>query len=210
MSKRLVVLDVDSTLIENEVIELLAQKAGVLNEVQKITDRAMRGEIDFRQSLGERVEMLAGLPETIFQNVRDEISVTKGAEKLISHIQQSGGLVGVVSGGFIEVLDPLAQRLGVNFWKANSLEIREGVLTGKVLEPIIDAQAKADALVEWAKENEISEENTVAIGDGANDLLMMEKAGLSIAFCAKPIVQESADVAINVRDLSLALEVIGI
>jgi phosphoserine phosphatase len=210
MSKRLVVLDVDSTLIENEVIELLAQKAGVFNEVQKITDRAMRGEIDFRQSLGERVAMLAGLPETIFENVRDEISVTKGAAKLISHVQQSGGLVGVVSGGFIEVLDPLAQRLGVNFWKANSLEIHEGVLTGKVLEPIIDAQAKADALVEWANGNEISEENTVAIGDGANDLLMMEKAGLSIAFCAKPIVQESADVAINVRDLSLALDVMGI
>lgn len=210
MSKRLVVLDVDSTLIENEVIELLAQKAGVFNEVQQITDRAMRGEIDFRQSLGERVAMLAGLPETIFENVRDEISVTKGAEKLISHVQQNGGLVGVVSGGFIEVLDPLAQSLGVNFWKANSLEIREGVLTGRVLEPIIDAQAKADALVEWAKGNEISEENTVAIGDGANDLLMMEKAGLSIAFCAKPIVQESADVAISVRDLSLALDVMGI
>lgn len=210
MDTLLVVLDVDSTLIDNEVIELLAKKAGVFERVQDITERAMRGELDFRQSLQERVSMLKGLPESSLLEVLNDIRVTPGVETFISGVHGAGGFVGVVSGGFIEVLTPLAESLGVNFCKANTLEIEDGILTGNVIEPIIDAQAKADALEQWAKDCGVELKNTVAIGDGANDILMMERAGISIAFCAKPIVQEKADVSINTRDMSLALEIIGL
>lgn len=206
----LVVLDVDSTLIENEAIELLASQAGSLELVAEVTERAMRGELDFAESLRERVATLAGLPESVFDTVRSQITVTQGAKTLISAVQQHQGHVGLVSGGFHELLDPLATELGINFWKANRLEVRDGHLTGKVLGDIIDAQAKADSLREWAVDTETPLEKTVAIGDGANDLKMMATAGLGIAFCAKPIVQEQADVAINSRDLSLALDYLGL
>ena len=210
-SKRfLVVLDVDSTLIENEAIELLAAEAGSLELVAAVTERAMRGELDFAESLRERVSTLAGLPESVFDTVRSHITLTKGAQELISSVKAHGGFVGVVSGGFHELLDPLAESLGLDFWKANRLDIKDGKLTGKVLGDIVDAQAKADTLIEWAEATATPLSQTVAIGDGANDLKMMAVAGLGIAFCAKPVVQDKADVALNERDLSRALEIIGL
>jgi len=210
-SKRfLVVLDVDSTLIENEAIELIAAEAGSLELVAAVTERAMRGELDFAESLRERVATLAGLPETVFETVRSRITVTQGAQALISAVKSQGGHVGVVSGGFHELLDPLAESLGLDFWEANRLEVKDGVLTGKVMGDIVDAQTKADTLIEWAHKTNTPLTQTVAIGDGANDLKMMEVAGLGIAFCAKPVVQEQADVALNERDLSKALELFGL
>jgi phosphoserine phosphatase len=206
----LVVLDVDSTLIENEAIELIAAEAGSLELVAAVTERAMRGELDFSQSLRERVATLEGLPESVFDTVRTQIRVTQGAQELISTVKAHGGHVGVVSGGFHELLDPLAESLGLDFWKANRLEIKDGKLTGKVLGDIVDAQTKADTLSEWADLTSTPLSQTVAIGDGANDLKMMSVAGVGIAFCAKPIVQEQADVALNERDLSKALEIMGL
>ena len=206
----LVVLDVDSTLIENEAIELIAAEAGSLELVAEVTERAMRGELDFAESLRERVATLEGLPESVFDTVRSQITVTAGAQALIEKVKAHGGHVGVVSGGFHELLDPLAISLGLDFWKANRLEISDGKLTGKVLGEIVDAQTKADTLIEWANLTNTPLAQTVAIGDGANDLTMMGVAGLGIAFCAKPIVQEQADVALNERDLSKALEMFGL
>ncbi|GAB2818917.1 phosphoserine phosphatase SerB [Alpinimonas psychrophila] len=206
----LVVLDVDSTLIENEVIELLAAEAGSLELVAEVTERAMRGELDFVQSLRERVATLAGLPESVFDVVRSRIRVTKGVPELIAGVKAFGGHVGVVSGGFQELLDPLAEDLGLDFWKANRLEVVDGRLTGHVVGEIIDGAAKAVALSAWALETQTSLNDTVAIGDGANDLAMMAVAGLSIAFCAKPIVQEQANVVLNERDLAKALDIIGL
>lgn len=206
----LVVLDVDSTLIENEAIELIAAEAGSLDLVAAVTERAMRGELDFAESLRERVATLAGLPDTVFDAVREKITVTQGARELISSVKSHGGHVGVVSGGFHELLDPLAQSLGLDFWKANRLEVIDGFLTGRVLGEIVDAQAKADTLEQWAKDTSTPQSQTVAIGDGANDLAMMRVAGLGIAFCAKPIVQEQADIALNERDLSKALSLFGL
>jgi phosphoserine phosphatase len=206
----LVVLDVDSTLIENEVIELLAEFAGTRAEVATITESAMRGELDFSESLIQRVQTLKGLPISVFEDVSRSITVTQGAQQLIDTVHEHDGIVGVVSGGFHEVLDPLAERLNIDAWKANRLDVVDGFLTGHVLGKIVDAQAKKDALEHWATQYDVDLNRTVAIGDGANDLLMMERAGIGIAFCAKPIVQNRADVAINIRDLSEALKIIGL
>lgn len=206
----LVVLDVDSTLIENEAIELLAAEAGSLELVAAVTERAMRGELDFAESLRERVATLAGLPVSVFDTVRSQITVSAGANELITTVHEHGGKVGVVSGGFHELLDPLAKQLGLDFWRANRLEVLDGHLTGLVLGDIVDAQAKADSLQAWALETGAPLQQTVAIGDGANDLKMMAVAGLGIAFCAKPIVAEQADASITVRDLSIALDLIGL
>lgn len=206
----LVVLDVDSTLIENEAIELLAAEAGSLELVAAVTERAMRGELDFAESLRERVATLAGLPVSVFDTVRSQITVSAGANELITTVHEHGGKVGVVSGGFHELLDPLAKQLGLDFWRANRLEVLDGHLTGLVLGDIVDAQAKADSLQAWALETGTPLQQTVAIGDGANDLKMMAVAGLGIAFCAKPIVAEQADASITVRDLSIALDLIGL
>jgi phosphoserine phosphatase len=206
----LVVLDVDSTLIENEVIELLAAEAGSLALVAEVTEQAMRGELDFAESLHARVATLAGLRESVFDVVRTRISVTKGVPELIAGVKAAGGHVGVVSGGFHELLDPLAVALGLDFWRANRLEVVDGVLTGRVVGEIIDGAAKATALSSWALETRTSLNDTVAIGDGANDLAMMAVAGLSIAFCAKPIVQKQANFALNDRDLAAVLSIIGL
>lgn len=206
----LVVLDVDSTLIENEVIELLAAEAGSLALVAEVTEQAMRGELDFAESLHARVATLAGLPVSVFDVVRTRISVTKGVPELIAGVKAAGGHVGVVSGGFHELLDPLAVALGLDFWRANRLDVVDGVLTGRVVGEIIDGAAKATALSSWALETRTSLNDTVAIGDGANDLAMMAVAGLSIAFCAKPIVQKQANVALNDRDLAAVLSIIGL
>ena len=211
MNKRyLVVLDVDSTLIENEVIELLAANAGSLEQVTAITERAMRGELDFEQSLRERVATLAGLPESLFDQVRKEVTVTRGVPELIAGVKAAGGPVGVVSGGFHEILDPLAEHLRLDFWRANRLEVKNGQLTGRVLGEVVDAAAKAQALIEWAETTQTPITRTVAIGDGANDLKMMEAAGLSIAFNAKPIVRERAAVILDERDLSRVLGILGL
>ena len=206
----LIVLDVDSTLIENEVIELLAAHAGVEAQVAAITDRAMRGELDFAESLKARVATLEGLPTRIFDEVRHQITVTFGVPELIRAVKTQGGFIGVVSGGFHEVLDPLAESLGLDFWKANRLAIEDGHLTGKVLGEIVDAEVKAKTLIQWAQETQIPLERTVAIGDGANDLKMMAVAGLSIAFNAKPIVREKAMRCIDEKDMRQVLPLIGL
>ena len=211
MNKRyLVVLDVDSTLIENEVIELLAAKAGSLEQVTAITERAMRGELDFEESLRERVATLKGLPASSFTQAREEVTITRGVPELIAGVKAAGGHVGVVSGGFHEILDPIAEHLQLDFWRANRLEVEDGQLTGRVRGQVVDAAAKAQALIEWAETTQTPISQTVAIGDGANDLKMMAVAGLSIAFDAKPIVRERADVTLVERDLSRVLGLLGL
>jgi len=206
----LVVLDADSTLIQDEVIELLADAAGSRELVTDVTERAMRGELDFAQSLRERVLTLAGLPESVFAKVGRRIRPTDGVHELIAGIHAGGGIVGVVSGGFHELLDPLAADLGVDRWRANRLEVESGHLTGRVLGPIIDAEAKAIALREWAAQDGIALSQTVAVGDGANDLRMMNAAGLAVAFNAKPRVKREADLVIDHCNLSQVLPLLGL
>ena len=210
MARFLVVLDVDSTLIENEVIELLASAAGSLALVEDITFQAMNGELDFEASLRSRVATLAGLPSTVFEDVAPAIQVTAGVPEMVAGIHAAGGWATVVSGGFHEVLDPVAAQLGLDRWRANRLEIVDGVLTGGLVGPIIDAQAKADTLREWALELGVPLTQTVAVGDGANDLTMMALAGLSVGFDAKAPVRDLANVLIDERDLSLVLPLLGL
>ncbi len=210
MTQFLVVFDVDSTLIEDEVIELLAEVAGKRAEVAAVTERAMAGELDFAESLIERVKTLEGLPESVFADVQARITITKGAKQLIDAVHAAGGKVGAVSGGFNQLLTPLAQVLNLDFARANQLEVSEGFLTGKVIGAIIDRQAKADALLEWAAATETPIENTVAVGDGANDLSMMAAAGLGVGFNCKPIVREHADFILEGKDLSKLTEKLGI
>ena len=198
----LVVFDVDSTLIEQEAIELLAHHSCTREQVAKITERAMRGEIDFSTSLIERVALLEGLDQSVLDQVATELKPTKGAEELIDVIHSAGGYAAAVSGGFIQLLDPLKTLLNLDFAKANTLEIIDGKLTGKVTGELVDSGVKAKTLLALAQDLKIDIAQTIAIGDGANDLKMMEQAGLSIAFCAQPIVREHADVIITDRDLS--------
>ena len=209
-SKRLVMLDVDSTLIQNEVIELLADRAGSGEMVKAITTRAMNGELDFADALRERVATLAGLTQKDLEDVQHIITLTPGARTLVETLHHLGIHVGLVSGGFIEVVAPLAQSLGIKFVRANSLEMTNGVLTGRVLGPIIDRAAKADALREYAASLSIPLAKTVAIGDGANDLDMIAAAGLGIAFNAKPVVAHAADAAISAPYLDSVLFLLGI
>jgi len=210
MARFLVVLDVDSTLIENEVIELLADVAGTLPQVAEITLSAMNGELDFEQSLRSRVATLKGLPESVFDEVAPRIVVTDGVPQMVAAVQAAGGRVAVVSGGFHEVLDPVAEELGLDHWRANRLEIVDGVLTGGLVGPIIDAKAKADTLREWADDFGIPLSQTVAVGDGANDLEMMAITGLAVGFDAKAPVRDEAHVLIDVRDLSQLLPLLGL
>lgn len=210
MTAFLIVLDVDSTLVEDEVIELIADRAGVRAQVAEVTQRAMRGELDFADSLRERVATLAGLDAAVLAAVRDEVRVTRGVPELVTGVHAAGGMIAAVSGGFHEVLDPLAQRIGLDAWRANRLGVRDGRLTGLLEGPIVDAAAKAAALQEWAAARGVPLTRTVAIGDGANDLAMMERAGLSIAFDAKPRVRAAADIALQERDLSAVLGVLGL
>jgi phosphoserine phosphatase len=210
MVRFLVVLDVDSTLIENEVIELLADEAGSLAEVAAITSRAMNGLLDFEQSLRSRVATLEGLPVEVFETVGARVRVTGGVERMIAGIHSAGGRVGVVSGGFHEVVDPVATRLGLDYWRANRLEVVEGRLTGGLVGPIIDAAAKASTLREWAEDFGVPLDQTVAIGDGANDLPMMAITGLAIGFDAKAPVRDEAHLIMDVRDLSQVLPLLGL
>ncbi len=210
MARFLVVLDVDSTLIENEVIELLADEAGSGEQVAEITFRAMNGELDFEQSLRERVATLAGLPESVIETVRSRVTVTPGVPELIAGVQAAGGKVAVVSGGFHEIIDPLARELGLDHWRANRLAVADGRLTGDVIPPVIDAGAKAQALREWASAAGIPLGQTVAVGDGANDLPMMAICGLAVGFDAKAPVRDLAHVLLDDRDLSTLLAVLGL
>ena len=208
--RMLVVFDVDSTLIEDEVIELLADCAGKRSEVSQVTDRAMAGELDFTGSLKARVIHLAGLPESVIADTLAKISITKGAKELIAAIHKAGGKVAAVSGGFTQLLEPLAKELNLDFYRANQLEIVDGKLTGQVTGPIIDKPAKATALEEWATELKLDLRHTVAVGDGANDLDMMAIAGLSIGFNAKPRVRQAADVLIAKNDLTDVIQLLGL
>ena len=194
---RLLVLDVDSTLIQQEVIELLAARAGSLAEVAAITDQAMRGELDFAESLKKRVATLKGLPFTVFADVAAEVVLTPGAAELVAIAQESGWTVGLVSGGFEQVVSTIAARVNVTHFVANRLEVVDGVLTGRTKGPVIDRNAKAVALLAFARAAGVAIEDTVAIGDGANDLGMMDVAGLSVAFSAKQVVRDQADIAIE-------------
>jgi phosphoserine phosphatase len=195
--KRLVQLDVDSTFIQQEAIELLAAKAGVLDEVARVTQAAMRGELDFSESLIARVALLKGLSEDSITQVQSEITLTDGAVELVELLHSKGHCISLVSGGFTNVLQPLVDQLKIDFYRANTLEIVNGRLTGKVVGSIVDRAAKAQALRKFAQACSVELSNTVAIGDGANDLEMMALAGISIAFNAKPIVQAAADYSIT-------------
>jgi phosphoserine phosphatase len=210
MARFLVVLDVDSTLIENEVIELLAAEAGTVDEVAAITFSAMNGELDFEASLVARVATLRGLPESVFATVGEHVRVTKGVPEMIAGVHASGGRVGVVSGGFHEVLDPVARELGLDYWRANRLEIANGALTGRLTGPIVDAAAKASTLREWAADLGVPLSQTIAVGDGANDLPMMAITGLAVGFDAKAPVRDEAHVIMDVRDLSQLLPLLGL
>lgn len=208
--KRLVQLDVDSTFIQQEAIELLATKAGVLEEVARITDSAMRGELDFAQSLIARVALLQGLSSDVIEEVRNEIKLTDGASALVKTLHSKGHCVALVSGGFANIMQPIVDELNIDYFRANTLEIRDGLLTGKVVGSIIDRAAKARAFEEFALDCQVELKDTVAIGDGANDLDMMAIAGISIAFNAKPIVAQAADFAITEPSLASVPTLIGI
>ena len=210
MARFLVVLDVDSTLIEDEVIELLAAEAGSADVVADITLRAMNGELDFAESLRERVATLAGLPASVFESVRGRVTVTRGVPELIAGVHAADGRVAVVSGGFHEIIDPLAAELGLDHWRANRLEVENGLLTGRVVPPVVDAAAKSQALREWAQAADIPITQTVAVGDGANDLPMMAACGLAVGFDAKAPVRDVAHVLLDERDLSMLLPALGL
>lgn len=197
----LVVFDADSTLLRNEVIELIADEAGRGADVAAATEAAMRGEVDFATSLRSRVQALAGVPLAAFERVLARVEPTPGAAELIAEIHRRGGRAAVVSGGFLEVLDTVAPALGVDRWRANRLAAAGGALTGTVDGDIVDAAAKAAALQEWAAAEGIGLERTIAVGDGANDLRMMAVAGLGIAFNAKPAVRAQADLVVGPVDL---------
>ena len=208
MTKFLVVFDVDSTLIEQEAIELLAAHSESADLVQQITDRAMRGEIDFSQSLIERVATLKGLPDSVLATVSGQLKLTEGARELVAQIHRRGGKAAAVSGGFIQLLDPIRNELKLDFAASNTLGVEAGKLTGQVVGEIVNRQAKADYLLSWAVECGVDPSQTIAVGDGANDLGMMQVAGLSVAFCAKPIVNEQADIVLAKRDLAELIRVL--
>jgi phosphoserine phosphatase len=208
--RKFIIMDVDSTLIQQEVIELLAAHAGTEEEVAKVTEAAMRGELDFAQSLHHRVATLAGLPESVLAEVGAKIKLSLGAERLIREAKAAGHVVAAVSGGFAQILAPLADRLGLDHALANDLEIVDGVLTGRVSGAVVDRAAKAASLREWSAAEGIGLECTMAIGDGANDLDMMDVAALGVAFNAKPAVRAAADAQINLPHLDVALALAGI
>jgi phosphoserine phosphatase len=207
---RLVVMDVDSTLIQDEVIELLAEHAGRAAEVAAVTEAAMRGELDFAQSLHARVATLAGLPASVLDEVRDAVRLTPGARTLVRTLKRLGFTVAVVSGGFVEVVEPIARELGIDHVRANRLEVVDGVLTGRVLGEVVDRAGKAAALREFAALEGLPLSRTVAIGDGANDLDMLAAAGLGVAFNAKPMVRRQADTSLTVPYLDAVLFLLGI
>lgn len=206
----LVVMDVDSTLIQNEVVDLLAEKAGVGSRVSELTQQAMNGELDFSQALKERVKLLAGLPESAIAEVREEIRLTPGARTLCRTLNRLGYRIVLVSGGFSNVIAPLAAELGVSEVRANTLEIVDGVLSGELLGEIVDRQGKRAALEDIARRHAIPRRRIIAIGDGANDIDMLEAAGLGVAFNAKKALQDHADTSVNLPYLDSILYLLGI
>ncbi|MGH8933072.1 MAG: phosphoserine phosphatase SerB [Egibacteraceae bacterium] len=209
-AKRLICMDVDSTLVTGEVIELLAEHAGCQAEVARITERAMAGELDFEQSLRERVALLAGLPVQSIEHVRNHLVLTPGAATVVRTLKRLGYVLAIVSGGFTQITDPLKQRLGLDYAHANTLEIAEGRLTGRLVGPVVDRAAKAEALERFAAIAGVPLSQTVAVGDGANDLDMLARAGLGVAFNAKPVVRRAADTALSVPYLDGILFLLGI
>ncbi|WP_300605739.1 phosphoserine phosphatase SerB [Trebonia sp.] len=207
---RLIVMDVDSTLIQDEVIDVLAARAGCAAEVAKVTEATMRGDLDFAASLRERVALLAGLDTSVVDSVRAGLRLTPGARTLIRTLKRLGYKCGIVSGGFTAVIEPLATELGIDYVAANTLEVADGKLTGRVLDPVLDRDGKAEALRGFARAAGVPLSQTVAVGDGANDLGMIAAAGLGVAFNAKPVVQDAAEVALNVPYLDTVLYLLGI
>lgn len=207
---RLVVLDVDSTLITGEVVEMLAARAGVEDEVARVTEAAMRGEVDFAESLHRRVALLEGLPVEVLDEVRAEVVPSPGAAAMASALAAAGVPVGVVSGGFVEVVEPLAADLGIPHARANALEVETGRLTGRVRGGVVDAAAKERFLHELARLHGVPVAGTVAVGDGANDLDAVRAAGTGVAFCAKPVLAAAADVVLRHRDLTAVAHLLGV
>ncbi|MFE4463960.1 phosphoserine phosphatase SerB [Oerskovia sp. NPDC056781] len=207
-TRRLVVMDVDSTLITQEVVELLADHAGTRELVADVTERAMRGEIDFAESLRERVATLAGVPVSAFEDVLEKVTLTPGAPELVAELQRRGWTVALVSGGFEEIVAPLAARLGITHFRANRLEVSDGRLTGRTTGPVIDRATKEVTLRDLAAAEGVDMAGTVAIGDGANDLDMIGAAGIGIAFAAKPVVVAQAPYSVPGPRLDAVLEII--
>ena len=206
--KGLCVMDVDGTLILEEVIDLLGREAGREEEISQITSRAMRGELDFETSLRERVALLKGLPDSVFDTVFNSIHLSPNAQKFISILQKNGILVGLVSRGFIPIVDRLAKSLGIAHFSANQLEVKDGLLTGKLIGQIISPEVKKETLEKWSEELKLPQARTVAIGDGANDLLMLKSAGLGIAFCAKEVLKQEIPNHVDKRDFLEVLPLI--
>ena len=199
--KGLCVMDVDGTLILEEVIDLLGREAGREEEISQITSRTMRGELDFESSLRKRVSLLAGLPVSVFEKVFNSIHLSPNAQEFVSILQKNGILVGLVSGGFSSIVERLAKSLGITYFSANQLEVKDDLLTGKLVGAIISPELKQATLEKWRKELKLSKEITVAIGDGANDLLMLESAGIGVAFCAKEVLKKEIPNHVDKRDL---------
>ena len=207
--KGLCVMDVDGTLILEEVIDLLGRReVGREEEISQITSRAMRGELDFESSLRKRVSLLEGLPVSVFDKVFNTIHLTPNAQKFISILQKNGILVGLESGGFTPIVERLAKSLGIAYFSANQLEVKDGFLTGKLVGQIISPEVKKETLEQWRKELKLSKERTIAIGDGANDLLMLKSAGLGIAFCAKEVLKKEISNHVDKRDFLEVLPLI--
>ncbi|MGO4190342.1 phosphoserine phosphatase SerB [Arthrobacter sp. YAF17] len=208
--RKFLIMDVDSTLIQQEVIELLAAYAGKREEVTEVTEAAMRGELDFAESLHARVAVLAGLPADVVDSVRAEVELSLGAAELVAAFQAAGHVVAVISGGFNQILQPIAEGLGLDYWIANELEIVDGALTGKVIGEVIDRAAKEKYLRAWAAREGIPMEHTIAVGDGANDLDMLGAAGIGVAFNAQPAVRAVADAAVNLPYLDAVRHIAGV
>lgn len=206
--KGLCIMDVDGTLIAEEVIDLLGREAGCEAEISEITNQAMRGELDFERSLRERVALLKGLPISVLDTVFKSIHLSQNAQKFISILQKNGILVGLVSGGFSPIVERLAKSLGITYFSANQIEVKDGFLTGQLFGEIVTAQVKQATLEKWRKELGLSKERTIAIGDGANDLLMLKSAGHGIAFCAKDVVKAEVACHVDTRDLLEVLPLI--
>ena len=198
--KGLCVMDVDGTLILEEVIDLLGREVGREEEISQITSWAMRGELDFESSLRKRVSLLAGLPVSVFEKVFNSIHLSPNAQKFVSILQKNAILVGLVSGGFSPIVERLAKSLGITYFSANQVEVKDGLLTGKLVGQIISPQIKKETLEQWREELKLSKDRTIAIGDGANDLLMLKSAGIGIAFCAKEVLKKEIQYHVDKRD----------